>query len=289
MYSNRQMPELPEVETIVRRLLPKIKGKNITRIKVLREKSWQGDAQLVLNNEVVDVYRRAKLTIIKLAKNDYFLLVHLKMTGQLIYVGADQERVGGGHPTADWVAALPSKHTRIIFDLSDGAKLFFNDMRVFGWIKTLDQPQLEAELGKYGPDVIDENLTAKKLWEKLQKKNVSIKQAIMDNKIMAGVGNIYACDGLNLARLSPTRLAKSLTLVGTDKLLVALREVVNLGIKLGGATISDYTDVDGFAGQYQTVCRVYGKEGLACPNCGGKIKRIKQGGRSTFFCPDCQK
>jgi len=283
------MPELPEVETIVKRLLSKIKDKSIIAIEVLREKSWQGEIPLVLNNEIVDVSRRAKLAIIRFKANNRQLLIHLKMTGQLIYVGTDKKRVGGGHPTADWVTALPSKHTRIIFTLSDNAKLFFNDMRAFGWVRAIDQNQLDKEINKYGPDIIDPKFSAPAFFNLIKKKSSSIKQTIMDSHLVAGVGNIYACDGLHLAGLLPTRPAKSLTKAESDKLFLALKEVVNLGIKLGGATISDYVDVNGLAGGYQRVCRVYGKQEEACGVCKTKIKRIKQGGRSTFFCPSCQK
>lgn len=282
------MPELPEVETIVRRLRSRLVGRVIESIAILLEKSWIGEVEDVVGEEVVEVKRRAKMIIIKLA-SDRYLLIHLKMTGQLIYVAKDNQRLGGGHPTADWVATLPSKHTRVIIKLNDGSNLFFNDMRTFGWIKSLDQAELDAELSKYGPDINDPKFTQSLFKNALINKTVNIKQAIMNNQLVAGVGNIYACDGLHLAGLSPTRSAESLSQIETKTLYLALQEVIGLGIKLGGATISDYTDVDGFAGKYQTVCRVYGREDQPCQVCQTKIKRIKQGGRSTFYCPKCQK
>lgn len=283
------MPELPEVETIVRRLREKLLDRQIVSIDVRREKSWQGDQQQILNHPIRAIERRAKIIIVSFAGTDYSLLVHLKMTGQLIHVGLDHRRTGGGHPTDDWVRQLPSKHTRVILSLDDGSKLFFNDMRVFGWLKVVSPEEKLRELKSYGPDSIDSAVTAEYWYQGLHKRTQAIKQVIMDGSFVAGVGNIYACDGLFVARISPTRPAKELSRAESDQLLAALREVVNLGVKLGGATIQHYKNVDGLAGGYQDQRKVYAREGEPCQRCGEPIQRIKQGGRSTFYCPHCQK
>ena len=211
------------------------------------------------------------------------------MSGQLIFDDG-KRRVGGGHPTADWVQALPSKHTRVMFTFSDGSHLYFNDQRIFGWIRVANDEILEENFKDLAPDVIDSEVTAEYLYQKSQKRKMPIKQFIMDNTIVAGVGNIYACDALNLAKIAPTRPANELGKSEVGKLLKAMRTVVELGIEMGGATAhGEYVNVEGLAGKYQNVMRVYGKKGEACPNCGSEIQKIKLGGRGTFFCSNCQK
>lgn len=286
LVSEVDMPELPEVETIARRLSEKVIGKTIGSIEVLREKSFQGDPALVTRKTIKSIARRAKLIRFDF-EDQPALLVHLKMTGQLIYKDGNL-RAGGGHPTADWINSLPSSHTRVILNFDDDTQLFFNDQRVFGWLKPVDAKQLKYELRNYGPDIVDPVLTPEFLYEKLQKRTIAVKTVIMDNKLMSGVGNIYASDGLNLAKIDPRRPANSLSRKEVKRLLESLLIVINLGIKLGGASMKDYLNIDGLSGGYQNVVRVYGKEGEPCPNCGSTIMRIKQGGRSTFFCPRCQ-
>lgn len=280
------MPELPEVETITRKLQQYVGGKQIQKITVLREKSFQGNPVDIEGAVVGGVVRRAKLIKFSL-ESELNLLSHLKMTGQFIYVDG-LTRVGGGHPTADWVRELPSKHTRIQFDLSGGAKLFFNDQRVFGWVKTVDANQEKLELARYAPDIIDPQVDNSYFYQKMQRTSRPVKVALMDTAVVSGVGNIYACDGLNLARLSPIRPASSLSFEEASKLLEATKAVIFKGIETGGATIDNYRDVGGFAGSYQDFIRVYGKADEPCPNCQHPIAKIKLAGRGTYWCPDCQ-
>lgn len=281
------MPELPEVETIVRRLREVTVGKTITGVAVLRQKSFIGSPDALIGAKVQDISRRAKIMEFRFDAPTR-MLVHLKMTGQLIYQDA-QTRLGGGHPTADWVSELPSKHTRVILSLSDAAQLFFNDMRVFGWLKVVSPAEAELEYRNLGPDIIDVAVTPQYFFEQLQRRGIPIKQALMDNAIAAGVGNIYANDALHLAKIDPFRPAKSLTKAESDELLAAAQAVITSGIERGGATIAHFRHVDGFAGGYQDVVRTYGKEDEPCPTCGAPIIRKKQGGRSTFYCANCQK
>src|SRR3989344_2113938 len=187
------MPELPEVETIVRQLDKALKGKVISGVEVLREKSFGGSSLELMGKKIKKVGRKAKMVVIEFDK--LVVLVHLKMTGQLVLVKG-KERVVGGHPTADWVNKLPSKHTRVIINFKDGSRLFFNDMRTFGWMKIGDVPSMP-------PDVVDKEFDFNYLKSVFAKSKRAVKVIIMDQKQMGGVGNIYACDALFLAGVDP--------------------------------------------------------------------------------------
>lgn len=282
------MPELPEVETVRRQLERVIVDKQIAAVEVLKTKSWNGELSQVLGQSVQSVERRAKVLLIRLA-NDWTLLVHLKMSGQLIFVDG-QFRTGGGHPTADWIAQLPSPHTRVILRFADDTKLFFNDQRIFGWIRLLPHSAALQSLAGVAPDVIDPAVTVESLYQLAARRRQPIKQFIMDNQVVAGVGNIYACDALNLARLSPFRPAAAVPKAQLGRLLESMRTVIELGIELGGATAhGKYVHVTGLAGKYQEQMRVYDRKGQPCPNCGVMILKVKLGGRGTYYCPNCQK
>jgi len=282
------MPELPEVETIATQLNKVIVGKTLQSIEVLKEKSWSGDQKRVLNHKITQVNRKAKILRIHFDNKENFL-IHLKMSGQLIFTDGDK-RVGGGHPTADWIQKLPSKHTRIIFTFTDKTVLYFNDQRIFGWVRLTSDEEVEKLFGELSPDIIDPVVNSEYLFEKAQSRNVPIKLFIMDNQIISGVGNIYANDALNLARISPLRKASSLTKKEMTELYKAMLIVIELGIKLGGATSDEkYVHVTGMSGHYQDKIRVYQKTGEPCPNCGEKIIKTKIGGRGTFYCSNCQK
>jgi formamidopyrimidine-DNA glycosylase len=282
------MPELPEVETVTRQLRTVLIGKTVSSIEVRKEKSWSGDQKVIIGQKITDISRRSKIIRLRFA-NQANLLIHLKMSGQLIYVDG-QQRLGGGHPTADWVSELPSSHTRIFFTFSDETKLFFNDQRIFGWIRVASDDQVTKSFSVLAPDIIDPQITAEYLFQKSQKKKIPIKQFIMDNQIVSGVGNIYACDALNLAKISPLRSAGTLSMEKMERLLRSMRAVIELGIEKGGATAhGKYVNVQGLAGKYQDYMRVYSKKGDPCPNCGAMIEKMKLGGRGTFYCPNCQK
>jgi formamidopyrimidine-DNA glycosylase len=206
----------------------------------------------------------------------------------LIFVDGDF-RTGGGHPTADWIQSLPSSHTRIAFRFTDGTTLYFNDQRIFGWVRLMSDADADASLTALAPDVIDPIITSQYLFDRVHARNVPIKQLIMDNAIVAGVGNIYACDALNLARISPFRKASDVTLKEMETLLAAMREVISLGIELGGATAhGEYVHVTGLAGKYQDHMRVYDRKGQPCHFCGASIVKAKLAGRGTFYCSNCQ-
>ncbi len=281
------MPELPEVETIARRLQEVLPGKTILNIQVLHSKSFFGDGGDLQDSQILKVSRRGKsITIHTSAEQD--ILIHLKMTGQLIYQDS-QRRVGGGHPTADWTKDLPGKHTRVVLNLSDNAKLFFNDQRLFGWIKAVTASERTAYLHALGPDVIDPEFSAAYFYPLLQRKRIPIKVALLDAALVAGIGNIYVCDALNLAKISPLRPCITLSYEEVERLVAASKAVIAQGIELGGTTFDGkYVTVDGLAGKYQSVVRVYGRQGEPCFNCGSLIEKIMIIGRGTYLCSGCQ-
>lgn len=281
------MPELPEVETIVQRLKEELPGRVIQKVEVLREKSFTGNPLLLKGKKITAVSRRAKMIRFHIpGKHD--VLIHLKMTGQLILVDGDK-KVGGGHPTLDWVRDLPSKHTRVIFTFRDGAKLFFNDMRVFGWVRLVDDATLTTEYNKYGPDANTQEVTLAYFQKIFAHRKMPIKLALMDNKLLSGVGNIYANEALWHAKVDPKRPASSLTQPEWKKVFAATKKVIDDGIRFGGTTFDGkYTDTRGLAGQYQKKLRVYGQTGKPCPRCKTSIKKLQLGGRGTFYCPICQ-
>ena len=284
------MPELPEVETIKLGLKKRIIGKKITDIIIENKKSFQGDSKDVISSSIIDIERRAKLIRIKLS-DGLNLLFHLKLTGQLIVIDQN-ERFAGGHPSHDWHAELPNSNTRITFDLSDNIKLYFNDMRKFGWCKVLKSSEIEAIYKKdYGFEPLDKEFTVEYLLGKAKRiPNRNIKQFLMDQTIAAGMGNIYTDEALFSANISPLRKTKEMTLTDWQKVINSSQTVLKLGIKHGGTTDSDYVDAEGNKGGMQNYLKVYHRTGKPCANdCSGVVKRITIGGRGTHFCSICQK
>ncbi len=286
------MPELPEVESIRRKLHEILQDRQIEKIEVLRDKSFLAFPMTgaeILNDVVLEVKRRAKILQIVLA-GQRDLLIHLKMTGQLIFIDQDGQRAGGGHPSADWVDDLPGKHTRVIFYFMGGSRLFFNDMRVFGWIRSPLKTEVDREFVSYGPDINDPNLSVTYLLRQAARRSIPVKQFIMDNKVVCGVGNIYASESLFMTKINPQKSAKDISKKEMTALLQAMQQIIARATELGGTTFDGkYVGVDGFAGGFQNELQVYGREGLPCLRCGKPIAKIKQGGRGSFYCPVCQK
>ena len=282
------MPELPEVETIVRQLNRLISSKKITEIDVLNDKSFEGDYRSIINFRVNSIKRKAK-TLIFYLEHDKILLIHLKMTGQLIYQ-EKEKRTSGGHPTKDFYDELPNKHTRVIIDFDDNSKLFFNDLRKFGWIKLTDEDGLKEYFSKYGPDAVPIiDVTYLKARAKKMPRS-SIKKFILDQNVISGVGNIYADESLFEAKIHPESLVSSLSDEQWVELAKDITEKLTFAIEKGGTTDSDYVNVYGEKGGMQDYLKVYHKDGSRCPReCGGMIEKTKVGGRGTHFCPNCQK
>lgn len=290
------MPELPEVETIKRSLQKTIIGKKIKNIEVRKPKIFQGEKKEVIGKKIEGIERRGKVLIIRLSGNKN-LVVHFKLTGQMVWVGKSKrageregERVTLGHPIPFAGSELPAKTTHVIFTI-DGGKLFYNDLRQFGWIKVVNSKQLSVISDQLGIEPLTPEFTLEKLSQILQSSRRPVKLILMDQGKIAGVGNIYANDALFEAGIIPTRSANALNQSMVKKLHQAIEKVLEQGLKYGGSSARDeaYIKPTGEPGSYQEHFRVYQREGEKCPKCGGVIKRSQLGGRGTFYCPKCQK
>ncbi|MDP3993176.1 MAG: bifunctional DNA-formamidopyrimidine glycosylase/DNA-(apurinic or apyrimidinic site) lyase [bacterium] len=281
------MPELPEVETIRRGLAKSLVGHKIAAVEVLAPKLFIGDPQMIVGQEVLEVSRRAKILIIKLSEN--FLLTHLKMTGQLIFQPNSGELVIGGHPDKAYGLQLPHKHSHVIIEFDNGT-LFFNDLRKFGWLKVVrNLDDLKTEVAKFGPEYTWPEFTIDYFRAGILKRRITIKQTLLDQTFIAGIGNIYADESLFSAEINPLRTANELTETEAKKLFVGISEVFNLALQHGGTSSRDYRQADGSLGTYLEVAKVYKREGQPCLVCAQPIERIKIAGRSAHFCPNCQK
>jgi len=289
------VPELPEVETIKSQLDLALKGLKITGVEVLKEKSFVGKAAEVVGGRVVGVERRAKIFLIRL-DNGRSLAVHLKMTGQLIFrpIADCQNPISEKEAEKDSrydVGDLPNKYTRVVIDFDGGAKLFFNDLRIFGWMKVIGDSNFKLQSEKLGPEATDRKAFSAAYFKKiLGGSRRSVKLVIMDQEKLAGVGNIYANEALFMAGIDPQKAANRLSGAEAAKLRKAVIEVLEEAIAKKGTTDRDdaFRQSDGSRGGYQKYLRVYGRKGEKCPRCGGKIERIKIGGRGTFYCSKCQ-
>jgi formamidopyrimidine-DNA glycosylase len=286
------MPELPEVETVRRGLQQHAVGQVIAAVDVLSDKQWRGGFEGVIGATIIDVHRRGKLLLLRLS-SDITLSCHLKMTGQLLFRAADGVRsVAGGHPSVVYIANLPNQHTRIIMHCEGGATIFFNDLRKFGYFEVLHK-EAEAShvfLNKLGPEPLTPEFTQEYLQEVLDKaRTAKIKPYLLDQSVIAGLGNIYADESLFRAGIHPARPAAGLDADEVAKLYAAIEETIGLAIKFGGSTEKDYLSAVGEKGTYLNIAQVYHRTGEPCVNCGTSIARIKLGGRSTHFCPSCQR
>lgn len=287
------MPELPEVETVRRGLSRLLEGLVITHVSTDNPKSFpNADADVrkfLIGAEVLEVTRRAKVLLVELSTK-YSLIIHLKMTGQLVYRG--EERFGAGHPNDSLIGELPDKSTRVVFELSNGAKLFFNDQRKFGWVRlvpTAEIPMIDF-FKKVGPEPLGDDFTWQIMRDRLQRrKNTSIKAALLDQSVIAGVGNIYADESLWGARIHPATLVRNVSENKIQALYKALRDVLQLSIDKGGSTDQHYVDAEGKRGKYLTFANVFRREGQPCPRCGTTIEKSRVAGRGTHTCPYCQK
>lgn len=282
------MPELPEVEVVRLFLESKLQDKTIKNIEILNPKSFIGDANDALGQKLVFFARQGKQLSLHLG-NGLLLLFHLKMTGQVIFI--DKSKTVLGHPTKDSQDQLPNKATRVVFTFSDNSHLYFNDQRKFGWIRLFTQDLLVNFQSKLGVDIFDPLFTVDYFYQQLHKTSRPIKLALLDQEKFAGIGNIYANDGLFLARIHPLTPANKITRFEAETLHRYLIKIMKESVLHGGSTAKDngYIKPDGQYGEHQFHFQVYQKTGEPCPVCGGLIERLKLGGRSAFFCPQCQK
>lgn len=290
------MPEGPEVETIRQGLELGVVGQTVVGVEVLNEGSLLAPRDLVdqavLGARVEHVRRYGKVLVWELARG-YALMFHLKMTGQMVVVKADGERFAGGHPTESMREPLPDRSTRVWFEFASGDRLYFNDQRKFGWIKLVPAREVAADplVRRLGPEVLGDGFSVAYLSEQLQRHaRAPIKAVILDQSVVAGVGNIYADETLHLARLHPRRLAGSLSAGEVRRLWSAAREVMALGIEHGGTSFAHYVNALGGKGDYLEHARVFRREGQPCPvHPGTPIEKIRVAGRGTHVCPKCQR
>ncbi|MFZ2125469.1 MAG: bifunctional DNA-formamidopyrimidine glycosylase/DNA-(apurinic or apyrimidinic site) lyase [Candidatus Saccharimonadales bacterium] len=321
------MPELPEVETVKRGLNKLIVGRKVQTVSSDTARSFPNsktDVNLFLiKAEVTGVRRRAKVLMIDLSSG-YTLVIHLKMTGQLVFVGASTSipserlragtdkgpgalsasgcrcsdetevqppRYGGGHPNDSLVCSLPDKSTRVTFEFDDGSHLYFNDQRKFGWVRLIPTPEVPNIdfMKRVGPEPLEADFTAEQFAARFTRRaRTTIKAAILDQSVIAGVGNIYADEALWGAKIHPARLAGAITNAEFKKLYTEVRAVMNLSIEKGGSTNRNYVDAEGRRGSYMDFARVFRREGLDCPRCSAEIIKIRVAGRGTHICPACQ-
>lgn len=286
------MPELPEVETVRRGLHELIIGRVVQAEVHDTPKSFPNASadvqQFLIGATIIDVRRRAKVLLIDLS-TDYTLVIHLKMTGQIVFRG--EEVFGAGHPNDSLIGELPDRSTRVTLDFSDGSKLFFNDQRKFGWMKlvptaaVVDMPFMQ----KVGPEPLEDSFTAEAFAARFTRRpKTSIKAALLDQSVVAGVGNIYADESLWGAKIHPKRLVETITTDEFMRLYTELRAVMNIAIDKGGSTDKNYVNAEGKRGSYMDFARVFRREGQACPRCGTEIIKFKAAGRGTHICPVCQ-
>jgi formamidopyrimidine-DNA glycosylase len=288
------MPELPEVETVRAGLSKLLPSKVIRSVSSDNLKSFPNDQNLVdkfmVGASIESVSRRAKVLIIDLSTN-YSLVIHLKMTGQLIYK-SDSFRFGAGHPNDSLIGRLPDKSTRVEITFEDNSKLFFNDQRKFGWMR-LVATDLVSELAfmiKLGPEPLEDDFTWQVLKQRLlRRKNSLIKPVLMDQTVVAGVGNIYADESLWAAKINPTTKVINLTDQKFKLLHRSLVDVLLLSIVKGGSTDRNYVNAEGIKGSYIDFAKVFRRDGLPCPRCRREILKIRVAGRGTHYCGYCQR
>ncbi len=299
------MPELPEVETVRRGLQPAMEGAKILKAEARRKDlrfPFQKDFVARLEGQTVTgLGRRAKYLMADLSSGDV-LLMHLGMSGSFRVVAGDEKKPPGKfhHPRNE-----DRVHDHVVFHMSSGAMVVFNDPRRFGYMKIFARDRIEDEplLQGLGPEPLGNEFDAAMLARACANRKTSLKAALLDQRVVAGLGNIYVCEALFRAHLSPRRLAATLAAKKTKgatggepadhakRLVGAIHAVLNQAIKAGGSSLRDHRQTSGELGYFQHSFQVYGREGKKCesPGCGGIVRRFTQNGRSTFWCPKCQR
>lgn len=287
------MPELPEVETIRQDLQKKIVNKKITQIVINKEKIVHNNSKEFVsrlkNQSIKNIERIGKLIIFKFHKTSFSLLIHLKMTGQLIYK-QNQEITAGGHNYPALSKKLPNKHTHVIFKFADKSKLFFNDLRQFGYLKITDAEETKSTISKYGIEPLTKNFTLANFSQIIKNKKTKIKNFLLDQKNIAGIGNIYADEICFDAGVLPDRTLNSLKKSEIIKLFSGCQKIIKKAIKHRGTTFSDYRDTNGKKGNFLQFLQVYGRGQQLCLKCNkNTIIKKKIAGRGTHYCANCQK
>ena len=286
------MPELPEVETVMRGLSPHLIDSTIawveTRRDGLRYPFPNRMEERLEGRRVIDMSRRAKYLLIHL-DDGFTWLCHLGMSGRFtihedgLPAESSGSRGGDGH----------GKHDHVVFGLENGTEVVYTDHRRFGIMDLVETTEAENHrlISHLGPEPLAESFDGHVLHGRLKERRSPVKNALLDQKVVAGLGNIYVCEALHRVGISPRRKASNISLSKYSLLVDAVKDILHASIEVGGSTLQDFAGVDGVLGYFPTSFRVYDREGLACPTigCEGLIQRIAQGGRSTFFCSVCQR
>lgn len=283
------MPELPEVETVRRGLVPAMEGAVIAQADVNRpDLRWPFPdrmAERLTGSRVTTLRRRSKYILADLS-TDETLLIHLGMSGRMLISGDPLGQFLHDHPA-------PEKHDHVVFHMDNGARVTFNDPRRFGAMDLLDTATAPAHplLASIGPEPLGNDFHEDYLVQKLSGRKTPIKSALLDQKIVAGLGNIYVCEALFRAKISPKRHVNKISEPRIRALVPIIREVLSEAIAAGGSSLKDFRQADGELGYFQHSFDVYGREGEPCrtTDCDGQITRITQSGRSSFYCPQCQR
>ncbi len=281
------MPELPEVETVRRGLAPVLEGARIARAEVNRpDLRWPLPARMaerLAGARVISLRRRSKYILADLSTGET-LLMHLGMSGRVLVSGALVGAFHHDHPA-------PQKHDHVVLHLDGGARVTFNDARRFGAMDLMPTGSEAAHplLAGLGPEPLGNGFSEAHLLARLAGRRTPVKAALLDQTVVAGLGNIYVAEALFRARISPRRLAGNLGPARIARLVPAIRETLAEAIAAGGSSLRDYRQADGELGYFQHAFRVYGREGQPCPVCGTAVVRIVQSGRSSYFCPACQR
>ncbi len=311
------MPELPEVETVRAGLSQFLPGKVVADVIFDWPKGFpnaEADvSRFLIGARITEVKRRAKVLMIEL-DSKYTLLVHLKMTGQLVYIGHSAQpplprhsrgggnpvkktaigevRFGAGHPNDSLVGSLPDRSTRVTLAFADGSHLFFNDQRKFGWMRLLPTTEVMNLdfFQKVGPEPLAADFTAKDFRDRIRRRPTSIiKAVLLDQTVIAGVGNIYADESLWGAKIHPATRVTYISDAELDILYTELRDVLQLAIQKGGSSDKNYVNAEGKRGSYLSFARVFRREGKPCSRCETIIIKTKLAGRGTHICPHCQR
>jgi formamidopyrimidine-DNA glycosylase len=273
------VPELPEAETIVRGLRPGLVGRTIRATEVihasvLREPTRRF-ANKVKDHRIVEVGRRGKNVLLRL-EAERLVAVNLGMTGRLLLTAGRED------------GPVDSRHPAVRFGLDDGEALVFDDTRRFGTVECMDQHHWQARSDRMGPEPLEASFTGKVLWDRLHRSRSPVRSWLLDQRKVAGVGNIYANEALFLAGIHPQRLARSVSRLEAGALHRGIRSVLRKAITSGGTTLRDYRTATGEEGRYAQSLQVYARDGEACSRCRTEVRRVVFGGRSAFFCPRCQ-
>jgi formamidopyrimidine-DNA glycosylase len=291
------MPELPEVETVRKGLAPALEGRRIARVTTrrgdLRQPFPSAFAERLRGRLVKNLRRRAKYLLAELEGGET-LVMHLGMSGRFTVHSAQTSRKPGRfvHKAAN-DGSGSGKHDHVIIETEDGARIVYTDHRRFGLMLMVETSALEnhALFSGIGPEPLDKKFTPALLSTALKGKKTPIKAALLDQRVVAGLGNIYVCEALFRAGISPKRVASSVAGARAERLVPAIKDVLREAVAAGGSSLRDYAHADGELGDFQLNFSVYDREGEACvtKNCAGKVRRLVQSGRSTFYCANCQR